>query len=1645
MEPCAPGTEDDPPIMYSTLTKQENEQERLLSLKAILKNGKYDNIFELSYVNGVEHWYCRACECPVMGRVFQHEVGKRHNQSLATTNRHFETQRQEEPAEEVVSLEIAPGEPVPPGFEEEVGRSSQIQERLDGFKVGPLVALEYLLELQDDDISKEPLYLCILCDKRGDPRTVLTHLASYNHISQYLQKHFPTCWRALAPYMTKQYKRNWQITLQKIAEGIEKKFGRLKPYPIEKDKFDKDRMHYLQIVVKGKHFSERSGYTFEELIVHDELTKSLEDEKSYESSSVNNWGSTFIQKPFKKKDPSPPVVGLPFSRKKGNAQTNPRKQEPAYVPPSQKQTPKAQAAGKPVTQPQGKAQVPASSQGTRPVPKSDQRRRRSLSSVSSISSSELNDDDGKSKDAHKFDKKREPPQPQRNERSLPYSRRRSPIPNRRQPSPRRRSRSPRRRSPSPRRRSPSPRRRRSPTPRRRSPFPRRRSPSPRRDQRNVPVQKHVDKKTEQEQEQIRKIEEYRKLARAIENDLQKTLKQHEKNPEKHPQYNEEWKKFWNRRYKELKAEGVDVAKHDFKPEWIEFWNKRMVELHSDEVRNRKDALRRRLALPEKINPIKFTIGAPAQLAKTSPKRLPMAAQPDQDDEVILIDDKDDDVPSLKRSRSPWEEDMAAKSKSSEKRRSLSPRTKRSRDKSPARRSRSRDRYSDVHSRSRSRDRSTSVRSRDVPRSKEFDRERNSSRSKEFERGRDYKGSKDAPKRSRSRERSWERKDSERKRMPYRESSFERDLRAKERVRTVADLPWEREKAYRVPIPMEEFYKPPPIMRDATRKPVIIQEVPRNPVIPKEGSMFLPEEEDDDGEVNVVDVLRILTALEERLGSLGPKVIDLLAQALALEKKEANSSEALLDNDINCVLFETVKEKLKGQMLAGLVDLIQERAFKKAIKKIAGLIHLAGQRKRQREKLLPKVTPVSVPGIGTVDKAAIAKQIANALVAQGKTDVTQAELEQLINAVVGMAEASKNSNKPVTTANFLQQLAGGNLLPSPTKTDPVSQEKTVIPSSAKKEESVSLEKLTEPLTPSSGKNSVSNMENLSDSDLQTLLQNFKDLCTDEQHNLINYLKKLELQEPERVERLRKFVNLDPTGKGKDEESTHKGKKNRESPFSNRLGSLNPTQDDLVKIESDEEDMKFDDEEKDEKEPAEAEKKSEKTTEKVHEDSEEEDYTFEDVVKTVSKNVKDNEMAHSKKIVEESMKFENSKAKPELSSAKDLISNLMGSISKTTANSGNIDLLGLGVGQPSQNPSVNAPSTMASSIDFSAFSSINVASLTSIVNNVKSMTSTNSGNKPLDFEASPTARTAGKLYFNPGNLDKPSVSNIDLSGSRTELGLGPRGDQGRNFSAANRGFEEPLGLDRGTGRPGFEGPGRGFERDRGGPDRGYERDFRGPDRPFDRDLGGPVRDFDRGPMGQDRGPMGQDRGPMGQNWDPMGQDRGPMGQDRVFNRGPDRDYDRTFRGPMEMDRTFDRPMVGADRRMVPEERNFGGPDRGFGVGSGPDRPLGGVGRGFDREAMGPDRGFGGSDNYFNGRDRGFDGGYKGPERPFGGPGGSVGGNRDSLGPRGGPSFASRDNMPFGDQPSQRLLPRPGGGNPRFGGPGPDYGRGNNFNRW
>lgn len=225
----------------------------------------------------------------------------------------------------------------------------------------------------------------------------------------------------------------------------------------------------------------------------------------------------------------------------------------------------------------------------------------------------------------------------------------------------------------------------------------------------------------------------------------------------------------------------------------------------------------------------------------------------------------------------------------------------------------------------------------------------------------------------------------------------------------------------------------------------------------------------------------------------------------------------------------------------------------------------------------------------------------------------------------MAEASKSTGKPMTTASFIEQINQSKL--------GKSSEATIIPSTA----------TTQPSTTGESSNS---MEGLSDSDLQTLLQNFKDLSTEEQHGLITYLKKLEAKEPERVERLRKFVNLGPEKAEKDKRQT--------SPFSARLGGVNPTVDDPYA------DSQFVDDEKDDEEvdiKKKNESKTDKESSKIHIDSEEEDYTFDDVFQAANKKVKEKEMEKQKEKLLDSSKTE---TKINLMDAKALIANIMGNL-------------------------------------------------------------------------------------------------------------------------------------------------------------------------------------------------------------------------------------------------------------------------------------------------------------------------------------------------------------------------------------------------
>lgn len=125
------------------------------------------------------------------------------------------------------------------------------------------------------------------------------------------------------------------------------------------------------------------------------------------------------------------------------------------------------------------------------------------------------------------------------------------------------------------------------------------------------------------------------------------------------------------------------------------------------------------------------------------------------------------------------------------------------------------------------------------------------------------------------------------------------------------------------------------IRDYKRNNGVIVDVPQHPPIPVYKKVV------DDTPKTVVDCLRLLTALEDQLGSLAPKVIQLLSSALAMENNRKFSSKHLMEDEDNRVLLETVKEKLKGVIIADVVDDEQKiKAIKKAIKSITLVFHEA---------------------------------------------------------------------------------------------------------------------------------------------------------------------------------------------------------------------------------------------------------------------------------------------------------------------------------------------------------------------------------------------------------------------------------------------------------------------------------------------------------------------------------------------------------------------------------------------------------------------------------------------------------------------------------------------------------------------------------
>lgn len=58
-------------------------------------------------------------------------------------------------------------------------------ENIGNKQLKPLIGIEYVVELIDKK-KKEPFYICVLCNKRCDPRNIIPQITSHRHRMKYL-------------------------------------------------------------------------------------------------------------------------------------------------------------------------------------------------------------------------------------------------------------------------------------------------------------------------------------------------------------------------------------------------------------------------------------------------------------------------------------------------------------------------------------------------------------------------------------------------------------------------------------------------------------------------------------------------------------------------------------------------------------------------------------------------------------------------------------------------------------------------------------------------------------------------------------------------------------------------------------------------------------------------------------------------------------------------------------------------------------------------------------------------------------------------------------------------------------------------------------------------------------------------------------------------------------------------------------------------------------------------------------------------------------------------------------------------------------------------------------------------------------------
>lgn len=161
-------------------------------------------------------------------------------------------------------MRIEPGEPVPPGFENEVKQVAELKKTIDKHRIYTLIGLEYVVELVLGKGFGHSYFCCLCKEHSSSAAMVMIHIKSYQHRLKYLLKHYPTTTATIMQYLNRpNSEKVLSGQVEKLCAAIEDNYGRLTPTVYDCNEFNKNRRFYIDKIGASRHFVERPAYMFD--------------------------------------------------------------------------------------------------------------------------------------------------------------------------------------------------------------------------------------------------------------------------------------------------------------------------------------------------------------------------------------------------------------------------------------------------------------------------------------------------------------------------------------------------------------------------------------------------------------------------------------------------------------------------------------------------------------------------------------------------------------------------------------------------------------------------------------------------------------------------------------------------------------------------------------------------------------------------------------------------------------------------------------------------------------------------------------------------------------------------------------------------------------------------------------------------------------------------------------------------------------------------------------------------------------------------------------------------------------------------------------------------------------------------------------